>query len=439
MKRIIVAGGGHGGIAAAALLAEKGFDVTVYERHKREEMGYDWTDIFNHNCLAAAGVPMPDEDKYEIKGDVVFYGPSQKTEFVQRSPKNQPEIKMERKDIYNHLIAHAEEKGVKFEYECSILSALLAGDRVVGINTDRGTFYADMVIDACGCDSPVRKTLPDCCGIQKSTNDYEKFYIYRAFFNRKEKDTVENAFKLTLFFNNIRGISWVTTEDEYTDVLVGRFTPFTKKEANETIAAMREKNPAIGKKILRGGSFAQIPVRQNLSILVSDGYAAVGDSAFMAIPLIGSGIANAIYAGAILADIIANDETETYSAETLWDYQKRYFKEHGTGCAMLACFKNFLVKTEPESLDNIFDYGIEKLRGSLSRTKKIKDNATLKDVLEILLHARSLLTDKAAGKELGEAAKKMAKLLSITSQMPKEYSRNEVIKWAQKYNRIFDV
>ena len=30
--KIIVAGGGHGGIGTAILLAEKGYDVTVYEK-----------------------------------------------------------------------------------------------------------------------------------------------------------------------------------------------------------------------------------------------------------------------------------------------------------------------------------------------------------------------------------------------------------------------
>ena len=33
-KTIIIAGAGHGGLAAGALLAEKGFDVTVYEKKK---------------------------------------------------------------------------------------------------------------------------------------------------------------------------------------------------------------------------------------------------------------------------------------------------------------------------------------------------------------------------------------------------------------------
>ena len=34
--KIIVAGGGHGGIAAAAILAESGYDVTVYEKQSED-------------------------------------------------------------------------------------------------------------------------------------------------------------------------------------------------------------------------------------------------------------------------------------------------------------------------------------------------------------------------------------------------------------------
>ena len=40
-NKIIVAGGGHGGIAAAMLLAKKGYDVTVYEKNAEDKMGYD--------------------------------------------------------------------------------------------------------------------------------------------------------------------------------------------------------------------------------------------------------------------------------------------------------------------------------------------------------------------------------------------------------------
>ena len=41
-RKIIIAGAGHGGLIAGALLAEKGYDVTVYERNIRDDLGYDW-------------------------------------------------------------------------------------------------------------------------------------------------------------------------------------------------------------------------------------------------------------------------------------------------------------------------------------------------------------------------------------------------------------
>ena len=44
---IIIAGGGHGGIALGYQLAKRGYEVTVYEKHSRDNMGYDWTDIFD--------------------------------------------------------------------------------------------------------------------------------------------------------------------------------------------------------------------------------------------------------------------------------------------------------------------------------------------------------------------------------------------------------
>lgn len=38
-KKIIVAGGGHGGIAAGMLLSKRGFDVTVYEKKRKRQDG----------------------------------------------------------------------------------------------------------------------------------------------------------------------------------------------------------------------------------------------------------------------------------------------------------------------------------------------------------------------------------------------------------------
>ena len=71
-KRIIVAGLGHGGIAAAASLARAGFDVTVYEKRKEGTLGYDWTDILAPGALKTAKITFMDlkeeEDGKTISG-----------------------------------------------------------------------------------------------------------------------------------------------------------------------------------------------------------------------------------------------------------------------------------------------------------------------------------------------------------------------------------
>ena len=60
-NKIIVAGGGHGGITAGMLLAKHGYDVTVYEKNDADKMGHDWTDIFDPKAFKAVGMEMPPE------------------------------------------------------------------------------------------------------------------------------------------------------------------------------------------------------------------------------------------------------------------------------------------------------------------------------------------------------------------------------------------
>ena len=39
-KKIIIAGAGHAAMMCGATLAKNGYDVTVYERRKRDKVGY---------------------------------------------------------------------------------------------------------------------------------------------------------------------------------------------------------------------------------------------------------------------------------------------------------------------------------------------------------------------------------------------------------------
>lgn len=433
-KKIIVAGLGHGGISAAALLAAEGFDVTVYEKKKEGTLGYDWTDIFAPKSLEYAGIPMPPEDKYEYKEDMTFFSPTCPKGLRQHVPQDKLEIKMERRDIYEHLINHALGKGVKIEYDCEVLGPIMLGNRVAGIKTAKGDVYGDLVIDACGMNSPVRSNLPEYLGIEKMPERIEKITIYRAFFNKASEEEVEAKFKVMLFAGGIRGVSWVASEDEYTDLLVGRFEDYTKEELDEFADFLRESNPRLGTEIVRGGQFVEIPVRQPLSVMVADGYAAIGDSAFMTVPLIGSGIANALKASRMLADTVLADKNCEFTANTLWSYQTEYYKKIGAGLAPLACGKKVLLNLTPDEIDYCFSSG---MITESDITMGADFNSITKlfefDPKDMVNKAKTVCKDPALLKKIITCGGQMSRVIAACAMMPKKWNRERVLAWAKVY------
>ncbi len=436
-KKIIVAGLGPGGVAAAALLAKKGFDVTVYEKKKEGTLGYDWTDIFAPSALEIAEVGLPDDDKYEYKEDMTFCGPTCEHKLHQHVPKDQLEIKMERKDIYEHLINNALNCGVKIVYDCEVAGPIVLGNRVAGIKTAKGDVYGDLVIDACGMNSPVRSKLPEEFGIEKMPSRREKISIYRAFFNVAEDVEVEDKFKVMVFKGGVRGISWVASEEKYTDVLMGRFEDFGMEEVEEFHELLRKENPRLGTEVKRGGQFVEIPVRQPLSIMVADGYAAIGDSAFMTVPIIGSGIANSLKAAKILADTVAKDKTGSFSAESLWNYQAGYYKALGMGLAPLACVKLLLLELTPVEVDYLFEKeiltdDIITMGADFTGLTSVKF-----DPKSMINQAKQVCSDTELLKKIIFCGVRMGKVSAACTMMPKRWNPRRVKNWAKVYEFAF--
>ena len=447
-KKIIVAGAGHGGLTAAGLLAEKGFDVTIYERGQKGKLGYDWTDIFDPKALDLVGCSRPSEDKFEWKVDMTFWGPETNPEakIRQRVP-NDPEemeIKMERSDIYDLLVSFAESKGAKIEYGVNVLGPIMDKDRVVGIKTDKGDILGDMVIDCCGCESPVRVNLPEYLGIQKHPRWGEKFHVYRAFYDLPVPiETVDDLYKVILFPDKESvGIAWIASEasekESHSDLLIGHMDPFTEQEALALAERYRKTEPQLGTKMTRGGYFTLIPVRQPLSIMVANGYAALGDSAFMTVPIIGSGIGNAIKNSKILAEVIASDTTETYSADVLWEYQYKYFNKMGRNIAPLALAKLVLTRVTQDELRYAIDKGLLTYREMTITANHTSIWKFLHADMSLVQRGIDLAKNPGLLKKVAPVVLDIVQYYIVSFQIPKNYSLNAVKAWAKKYDHVFE-
>ena len=440
MSEIIVAGAGHGGLTAAIKLAAAGHGVTVYDRQKKGEYYLDQRDSFEAGAMEYAGIEIPEH--YRAKSNSLTFVPlGENTPALTLPAKEGSEtLTVERKELHEYLISSAVNAGAEIVYETQIESPVVLGSRVAGIRTDKGTFYADLVIDACGMNSPVRSNLPAFAMIEKSPAHFDVLHTYRAYFeNIKDAPRPETDYNLYLYNDGTEGLMWLVTDEEYTDALIARFDETSYSELAPCLHTLSIKNPQMGTKLLRGGYFVDIPVRQPLAVFVADGYAAVGDSAFMTYSLKGSGIAYSIKAGTMLANAVLADEIGLYTAETLWEYEKQFFKEIGFGACRIAIAKNFLPFVTAEEVDRMFATGLissEELEafseGRLETVIKGKFFSTLKSKLQIL----------------GEMPELRSKLLTIVSNIgrfaavepsfPNRYERADIEKWVEKYNGFFN-
>ena len=439
MAHIIVAGAGHGGLVAAIKLAQSGYSVTVFEKSQKGSMGLPQQDVFDKDTFEYIGLPSP--KNITICKNQLTLVPSENGIAPLTLPQPESEaIFMERKVLINHLLKLAEKSGVKIHYNCPVIEPIILGSRVAGVKTSDGDFYGDVIIDACGVDSPLRNNLPKFMNINREIKDFDIIYTYRAHFEKSaDIPDPDTNYDILAKEDGTVGFSWVVTEDEFVDILICRFKPLTQDEVLTELRKISEDYPHIGKKFIRGGHFNKIPVCQPLGVLVADGYAAVGDSAFMTYPIKGSGISYAMKAGEILAQTIANDTNALYNTEALWEYQRRFFKEIGFSAARLALMKNLMTYFTAQEINDILKSGIfttedlsQIMTNKLDNLFGTAGRALIKDKI------RQLRENVILKEKFSNFAIWMGKLAVTETYLPNKYDRKDVQKWVDRYNEFFD-
>lgn len=439
MSKIIVAGGGNGGIVAAIKLSEAGHQVSLYEVKKRGEMGMAQTDAFDADTFEYAGIePSPN---FERSSNIITFYPENRSLAPLTIPGfEEPSFIVDRREFAEYMTSLAEDAGVDIHYETAVIAPIILGNRVAGIVTDKGDVYGDMIIDACGVNSPLRSQLPDKFLINREIKKYDTVYSYRAYFERNhEAPDPQTNYNLYLRNDGTSGFGWLITEPERTDILICRFYRPDDSEIQQLIEEIKAENPHIGDPIPDSVGRSIIPVCHPLGVLVCDGYAALGDSAFMTIPVKGSGITYSFKAGKILADCIIKDTEGAYDVETLWDYQSKFFKEVGFGACHLAVIKSLLPYLTAAQVNEIFSLNLvstEEIASVMSdkaaaffsknglisiknKIKLVSDNDTMKELLSSLLVW-------------------IGKFLVIEASYPTKYDRRSAKKWIEKYNSFFD-
>lgn len=438
MKKIIVAGAGHGGLSAAAILAQKGFDVTVYEKQTRDTIGHDWHDAMDIPAFKFADIPVPPEELFKRGLHMCYMNPKKTVKLVMDGGPGVAQsdcISIDRKILINYLIDHCLSQGVKFVFGVEIISVLTENGTVTGIkisdNGEEKCITGDMVIDAAGMTSPVRRSLPEELGIEKEIPEEDTFEIYRAYYENTEKFITDPNY--TVFFYNCGkpGIDWVITEEDHIDVLIGKFGRISDEEIESSLKDIKENYPGMGEKPIRGGNTARIPLTKMLPLLVSDRYALVGDSAGMTVPLNGSGIDLSLQAGKLLACAVEAASKNGFGKEELWQYQYRYYTLFGKNLVAISVFRRFLGAVTEDDINFFLEKGLlsEKEIGMAGGISGITPAYVIQKLIAALPKAKLL-------PELLKTVKNMPLLPVVNSTMPSVWDERQVSKWVSLYKEL---
>ncbi len=432
MKKIIVIGAGQGGLRAAKLLAAGGLDVTVYEKCDEESIGIDWFDGVSNKLFDDLDIKLPEDS---FKGfPPSFIGPgSQKLLYLYNEPGGL-DWSVNRHTFTKQLVAEARDSGAKVIFDTAVEGLLFDKTRVIGVTVKGEQIEADLVIDSSGVFSPFRASLPDKAGVTKMPRESEVFNVYRGIYSQTPDfpELPENEkFKMYLKYQGKKSISWCGVEPSgELNVLVGMIGKMSKEDFDDLYSHLKSENPIMDSVIDSRCAEMSIPVRYPLPRFAFRGYVAVGDAAFMTIPIMGNGIENSIRAGQMLAEAVLNDKS--VGMRTLWKYQARYFREIGAVCCLLDWVKRGLLETDNDELKGFMESGAvrdEDIKAVMcGKISDIPLNEWIKKPGK-LLKSRKMIGGLAKYALKGVAAAVVAR------SIPKTYRPADIDKWVSRLEK----
>ncbi len=447
---VLIAGAGHGGLVAAAELARNGCNVKIFEKNTLENLSWDWEDVFDIDVFQRIGMKPIDPALYKIPKNLCIMAPNELYE-IRPKMKIGFEASMDRRVLIKMLVNHALDAGAEIFFNTKVIGPLIKDDIIIGIKLKDNDITGDLIIDSAGINSPIRQNLPNKYKIKKQLQRGERFFTYRGYFNKTNNDSL---WRICIGYRQKRGIMWINSCEEHSDVLIGCIDPFQKGEIDLLLNDLRQRYPVIGEDLKRGGQVALIPIRRPIQRLIGPNYAIIGDAACMTVPINGSGIVNSMIAGKLLAKTIITainnqkiqESLIKFDNVNLWPYQYEYFREIGADMAFIDIFKNYLMIVDFRDVNFVFK-NLTRL-GNEVDLDAIRKDGTI-DFLEFFNFSTIKLLSNIITLLLSSITRPLLllKILKVLStgllarqtfyNLPKHYDEKRILSWIKSGERFY--
>lgn len=348
----VVVGAGPAGSIAARVLAEKGVKTLVVE--KKQEIGTPkrCAEGISINGLEKIGLkPDPRWATNEINGSIV-YSPSGR----RVTCKFTKGYILERKIFEKHLAMNAIRAGARYMVKTRALEVIKENEKVTGIRAEfmgeEFEINSKLLIAADGVDSKIAKSA----GIDTTNkmSDYHSGFQYEmAGLNLEQRNILHVYFGCDIA---PKGYIWIFPKGE--DIAnVGIGILASKSEEGNRAKDYLDRFIDSHGEIFRNSSPIEInaggiPVSSSLDTFVMDGLMLVGDAAHQVNPIHGGGIAIAMKAAELCAEVGAEAIKEgNVSRERLYEYETTWKETEGAKLQKLFRMRAFLEKLEDKDFE----------------------------------------------------------------------------------------
>jgi digeranylgeranylglycerophospholipid reductase len=387
---VIIAGGGMAGLITAASIgynSKSKARVLIVDRNKEGEPGKKthngWTcgDATSKRSLEYLaehiGIRYGSPELEHPVSGVYVYSPDRKTKVLFEGEG----YLLNRKLAPRRQVADAKKFGTEFMYESTAEKLISDDGRITGVagrKADGSNFSltAKIVIDATGASSVLRRFMPISSKIEKEIDpdDVVGTGRYILDFDPAMEDKAFFASEYCIIhldqFIAPAGYAWVFPKGK-NKVNIGLGVSKSGLDRrnrrfglNDNLQSLIDKyvadNPVIkNPKQPDADSDSgntkgnwQVPVRRHNDCMVANGFAIVGDSAWMPRPIDAGGISPAIYGGTILGRVVAEAiEAGDTSEGSLWKYNVDYMNTHGYPMASFEVLRRYLQTVTNEQIN----------------------------------------------------------------------------------------
>ena len=398
---VIVAGGGLAGTIAAqsvSYYSNQKLSILVVDRNsefmpgRKSFSGWTCGDAVSKEAVdyMANRIKVPwtePEIEHHVKG-VMAFSPDRETAI----PFDGAGYMLNRQKLPEIQNKRAKKRGINFEFEINLTGLVYDGNQVVGVegidNKTKQPFKktSKVVIDATGITSMLRNGIKNTTKIEKKIDrrDIESTGRYIMYFEKAQEDLTEfdPDYCIIHLDQDIApgGYGWVFPKGQ-NKVNIGLGVEKSLLEQrnarlkkNDTVSSLIDeyvarnkaiKNPKLSQdeidKNNATGNF-QVSVRRQNDCLVANGYAIVGDAAWMPKPLDAGGIGPALVAGTIIGKCIVEAiESGDVTEKGLWKYNKEFINEYGYKTAGLEVFRRLIQTLTNDQIS----YGMKHFLGDL--------------------------------------------------------------------------